>query len=63
MRDADLTGIQARIADGIARGVSQRALARELCIRRGDVRSHIAAVYRKTGTRSPDELARWLCIR
>jgi DNA-binding NarL/FixJ family response regulator len=63
MSDAGLTQLQRYIADSIARGEHQRPLAHELKMQRGELRVQVKAIYSKTGTSNPEELARWLGIR
>lgn len=54
----DLTPAEARIARGIARGLSPAELARELEVTQETVRSHLKRVFSKTATNRQNELAR-----
>ncbi len=50
------------IAALVARGMSNKEIARELALRNQTVRNTLTNVYRKTGTRSRTELATRLFV-
>jgi DNA-binding CsgD family transcriptional regulator len=51
-----LTSTEARLALEIARGASPAALADRMMVRQTTIRSHLAALFAKTGTRRQSEL-------
>lgn len=55
-----LTDREAQILDALSRGLTNRAIARELVVSEHTVKSHVSAIYRKLCVRSRGEAARWV---
>lgn len=55
-----LTAAEARVTEGLARGMAVIELARELRVQTNTIRTHLKRIYDKTGARRQSELVRLL---
>jgi len=62
-RGAGLTEQELTVVKGVARGLSNRAIARELYVTEQTVKFHLTNVYRKLGLANRTEAARWVFHR
>lgn len=58
--ERELTDRESQILDGLARGLTNGAIARELWLSEHTVKFHVSAIYRKLRVRSRGEAARWV---
>jgi DNA-binding NarL/FixJ family response regulator len=60
---SELTATEERVADLVAQGLTNKAVAEELYVSDRTVEGHLSRIYAKLGIRSRAELARRLSVK